>query len=72
MLQHAEFAALLKDRVCPLVIKLFSPSIKYRIGATATLTTPAAAAAEKPFFPIVVHLLRLVQVLVQFYHEHLV
>ena len=28
-IQHAPFRALLKERVCSLVIKLFSPNIKY-------------------------------------------
>ena len=32
ILGHEEFRFLLKERVCPLVIKLFSPSIKYRAG----------------------------------------
>lgn len=36
ILGHEEFRFLLKERVCPLVIKLFSPSIKYRAGLSIT------------------------------------
>ena len=31
--KHAPFRALLKERVCSLVIKLFSPNIKYNRGS---------------------------------------
>ncbi|KAK3593006.1 hypothetical protein CHS0354_005360 [Potamilus streckersoni] len=64
--QHKEFSFLLKERVCPLVIKLFSPSLKYRQGQP----TPASPTpAEKPFFPIVVRLLRIVGTLIQNYYN---
>ena len=33
-IQHAPFRALLKERVCSLVIKLFSPNIKYNNRST--------------------------------------
>ena len=36
-IQHMPFRALLKEKVCSLVIKLFSPNIKYNIrGSSAT------------------------------------
>lgn len=64
-LQHQEFSFLLKERVCPLVIKLFSPNIKFRQGSTST-SSPAPV--EKPYFPICMRLLRVVSVLIkQFY-----
>ena len=34
--QHAPFKTLLKERVCSLVIKLFSPNIKYNVRGTNT------------------------------------
>ncbi|XP_053377564.1 protein MON2 homolog isoform X3 [Mercenaria mercenaria] len=64
--QHKEFSFLLKERVCPLVIKLFSPSLKYRQGAPSP---PSPVAVEKPFFPIVMRLLRIVSSLIQFYYN---
>ncbi|KAG9335216.1 hypothetical protein JZ751_005571, partial [Albula glossodonta] len=39
-LQHQEFSFLLKERVCPLVIKLFSPNIKFRQGMAAPSPAP--------------------------------
>ncbi|XP_039219679.1 protein MON2 homolog isoform X6 [Crotalus tigris] len=64
-LQHQEFSFLLKERVCPLVIKLFSPNIKFRQGSG---TSSSPAPLEKPYFPICMRLLRVVSVLIkQFY-----
>lgn len=82
--KFAEFSFLLKERVCALVIKLFSPNIKYRTGAggnpNAMVNIPggqAAAAAvsqqyDKPYFPISMRLLRVVSILIQKYHSLLV
>lgn len=67
--QHPEFSFMLKERVCPLVIKLFSPSLKYRQGVPPP---PSPAPAEKPFFPIVMRLLRIVSILIKFYYQLLV
>ncbi|XP_060551977.1 protein MON2 homolog isoform X2 [Ruditapes philippinarum] len=64
--KHKEFSFLLKERVCPLVIKLFSPSLKYRQGIPSP---PSPIPAEKPFFPIVMRLLRIVSSLIQFYYN---
>jgi len=69
LFQHQEFAFLLKERVCPLVIKLFSPSLKYRLGAPVP-SSPTTG--DKPFFPIVMRLLRIVSSLIQFYYNLLV
>ncbi|GFS01930.1 protein MON2 homolog [Elysia marginata] len=67
--QHQEFSFMLKERVCPLVIKLFSPSLKYRQGLPPA---PSPAPVEKPFFPIVMRLLRIVAVLIKNYYPLLV
>ncbi|CAI9729658.1 protein MON2 homolog isoform X2 [Octopus vulgaris] len=68
-LRHPEFSFMLKERVCPLVIKLFSPSLKYRQGVPPP---PSPAPVEKPFFPIVMRLLRIVSVLIKYYYQLLV
>ncbi|XP_015915930.1 protein MON2 homolog isoform X2 [Parasteatoda tepidariorum] len=65
-----EFNFLLKERVCPLIIKLFSPNIKYRQGVQNSGT--AAATSDKPYFPISMRLLRIVSILIQRYYKILV
>lgn len=67
-LQHQEFSFLLKERVCPLVIKLFSPNIKFRQGSSASSPAPV----EKPYFPICMRLLRVVSVLIKHFYGLLV
>lgn len=68
--KHPEFTFLLKERVCALVIKLFSPNLKYRasVPASVHLATPL----DKPYFPIAMRLLRVVSVLIQKYYPLLV
>lgn len=66
---HPEFSFMLKEKVCPLVIKLFSPSLKYRQGLPPP---PSPAPVEKPFFPIVMRLLRIVGILIKNYYSLLV
>ncbi|XP_036373628.1 protein MON2 homolog isoform X2 [Megalops cyprinoides] len=68
-LQHQEFSFLLKERVCPLVIKLFSPNIKFRQGSAAAASP---APVEKPYFPICMRLLRVVSVLIKHFYSLLV
>ncbi|CAH1153236.1 unnamed protein product [Phaedon cochleariae] len=68
--KNAEFSFLLKERVCALVIKLFSPNIKYRSNLPSN--THQATPFEKPYFPISMRLLRVVSILIQKYHELLV
>jgi hypothetical protein len=59
-LKHSEFSFLLKERICPLVIKLFSPSIKHRpSGSLGTVLM------ERPSFSVSLHLLRIVSVLIK-------
>ncbi|XP_046890871.1 protein MON2 homolog isoform X2 [Hypomesus transpacificus] len=67
-LEHQEFSFLLKERVCPLIIKLFSPNIKFRQGASG----PSPAPVEKPYFPICMRLLRVVSVLIKHFYSLLV
>ncbi|XP_050555397.1 protein MON2 homolog isoform X2 [Spodoptera frugiperda] len=82
----AEFRFLLKEHVCALIIRLFSPNVKYRAAFTA-LHIPGGAggasgaggaggaggpAAERPHFPVTMRLLRLVSVIVHKYHAVLV
>jgi len=62
---------LLKERVCALVIKLFSPNVKHR-QLPAPSNGNAPVPAEKPYFPISMRLLRLVAILIQKYHTILV
>uniref|UniRef100_A0A8D3E2J2 Protein MON2 homolog n=1 Tax=Scophthalmus maximus TaxID=52904 RepID=A0A8D3E2J2_SCOMX len=68
-LQHQEFSFLLKERVCPLVIKLFSPNIKFRQGSSSAASP---APVEKPYFPICMRLLRVVSVLIKHFYGLLV
>ncbi|KAG5311481.1 MON2 protein, partial [Acromyrmex insinuator] len=68
--KHLEFSFLLKERVCALVIKLFSPNIKYRNSVPASLQQ--ATPLDKPYFPISMRLLRVVSILIQKYHSLLV
>nr|XP_033814153.1 protein MON2 homolog isoform X1 [Geotrypetes seraphini] len=68
-LEHQEFSFLLKERVCPLVIKLFSPNIKFRQGSNSTASP---APVEKPYFPICMRLLRVVSVLIKQFYSLLV
>ncbi|XP_077567174.1 protein MON2 homolog isoform X2 [Stigmatopora nigra] len=68
-LQHQEFSFLLKERVCPLVIKLFSPNIKFRQGSNCAASP---APVEKPYFPICMRLLRVVSVLIKHFYTLLV
>lgn len=68
--KHQEFSFLLKERVCALVIKLFSPNIKYRTVIQANPQQPVTH--DKPYFPISMRLLRVVSILIQKYHRLLV
>lgn len=71
--KHPEFTFLLKDRVCALVIRLFSPNIKHRQGAPPPPSgTSTTSIQEKPYFPISMRLLRVVSVLLKKYYSSLV
>lgn len=68
--KNPEFSFLLKERVCALVIKLFSPNIKYR--TVIQQNAQQVAPHDKPYFPISMRLLRVVSILIQKYHRLLV
>lgn len=68
--KNPEFSFLLKERVCALVIKLFSPNIKYR--TVMPQNAQQQAPHDKPYFPISMRLLRVVSILIQKYHSLLV
>merc|ERR1712226_1396376 len=77
-IQHAPFRALLKERVCSLVIKLFSPNIKYNNRSTGGGGNSAQSgynsqglSGDKPNYSITSKLLRVVAVLILEYHDAL-
>lgn len=73
---------ILKERICPLLIKLFSPStkLKLNVGATGSPSSPASAssgadkqqASGAASFPVVARLIRIVYVLIKSYFELLI
>ncbi|XP_072945824.1 protein MON2 homolog [Epargyreus clarus] len=73
-----DFRFLLKEHVCALIIRLFSPNVKYRAAFTAAHIPGLAAAGpgspvpERPHFPVTMRLLRLVSVIVHKYHQVLI
>ncbi|RVE48352.1 hypothetical protein evm_007012 [Chilo suppressalis] len=81
-----EFRFLLKEHVCALIIRLFSPNVKYRAAFTSphipgaggppsgpgSGAGPAGGAAERPHFPVTMRLLRLVSIIIHKYHAVLV
>ena len=54
--------------MCPLVIKLFSPSTKFRQGSN----NPSEPPLERPVFPVSMRLLRIVSVLIEQFYTLLV
>ena len=70
--QHPEFSFILKETVCTVIIKLFSPSVKHRPGLAPPVSGQGGGLSEKPYFPIVMRLLRIVSVLIQHYYVLLV
>jgi len=78
--RHEEFSFFLKEKVCPLVIKLFSPNIKYKPHHAiiqsgqqpSSQPSDNLLSSDKPFFPISTRLLRIVNVLVQNFYTTLV
>ena len=57
-IKHAPFRALLKERVCSLVIKLFSPNIKYnnRSGGGGSSGQSYSQVNDKPLIYIVIYI----------------
>ncbi|XP_043230442.1 protein MON2 homolog isoform X1 [Amphibalanus amphitrite] len=68
--KHPEFTFLLKERVCAMVIRLFSPNLKHRGAAPPHGTPPSPQ--DKPYFPISMRLLRVVAVLIMKFYPLLV
>ncbi|VDO30726.1 unnamed protein product [Haemonchus placei] len=62
--RHPEFCDLLKSEVCPLVIKLFSPSLKSaHVSSQHPLSRSSAGMgppADRPYFPIAMRLVRII------------
>lgn len=82
-LKNPEMCFILKERICPLLIKLFSPSTKLKLGPGASPSSSAAdksasgaaavaTAASSASFPIVSRLIRIVYVLIKSYFELLI
>ncbi|EGT40075.1 hypothetical protein CAEBREN_31871 [Caenorhabditis brenneri] len=77
--QHTEFADLLKDDVCPLIIRLFSPNVKAmhissqhpssRTSNASISHYPPTISHERQSFPISMRLVRIVTLIVQFYQN---
>lgn len=59
--KHPQFMMLLKEKVCSLVIKLFSPNLKYKMTTSEDMMKPSYAITSK--------LLRVVAILILQYHD---
>lgn len=70
--QIPEFGQMLKERICPLVIKLFSPSIKHHRTLSSSTPPPNLPPSDRPSFAISMRLLKIVAALVQQYYQRLV
>lgn len=76
-IRHTEFGDLLKDDVCPLIIRLFSPNVKAmhissqhpssRTSNASFNNYPPTISHERQSFPISMRLVRIVTLIVQFY-----
>lgn len=69
-LEHWEFTFLLKERVCAMAIRLFSPNVKCRSSAPSS--PPSSGSPDKPYFPTSLRLMRVISVLIQKYYSVLV
>ncbi|OQV23124.1 Protein MON2-like protein [Hypsibius exemplaris] len=60
-----EFSYLLRERLCPLLIKLISPCVRHSRGGAQQpgSSSTGNSASDKPSFPVTVHLIRIVYVL---------
>ena len=71
--QDKIFNQLLTERVCPLIVKLFSPTSKYKTPSSRLSPTIAALlASDKPTFSLSVRLLRILNVLIREFYASLV
>ena len=70
---HAEFRYLLKERVSPLVIKLFSPGAKHpNMNMNQSSGGNANTTFDSTYFPLIARLLRVVCLLIRFYFTLLI
>ncbi|KAJ1371409.1 hypothetical protein KIN20_033360 [Parelaphostrongylus tenuis] len=71
--KHQEFCELLKSEVCPLVIKLFSPSLKSTQVSSQQQSSRASsnvnAPNDRPYFPIAMRLVRIILCIITLYHH---
>ncbi|KAL6738567.1 hypothetical protein Aduo_012103 [Ancylostoma duodenale] len=71
--RHPEFCDLLKTEVCPLVIKLFSPSLKSAHVSSqhpsSRSSSSLASPTDRPYFPIAMRLVRIILCLTSLYHQ---
>ncbi|VDM92159.1 unnamed protein product, partial [Litomosoides sigmodontis] len=83
-IKHSEFAQLLKDQVCPLIIKLFAPNHK-QMQITSqhpcapnthvsldSVSPQTSSSPERVYFPISMRLLRVIVILITLYYNLLV
>lgn len=68
---HSEFRYLLKERVSPLIIKLFSPGAKHS-NTGGSSSSAANATYDSAYFPLIARLLRVVCILIRFYFTLLI
>ncbi|KAK6024628.1 hypothetical protein OSTOST_09559, partial [Ostertagia ostertagi] len=68
-----KFCDLLKSEVCPLVIKLFSPSLKSAHVSSqhpsSRSSTGVGSPTDRPYFPIAMRLVRIILCLISLYHQ---
>ncbi|CAF1052217.1 unnamed protein product [Rotaria sp. Silwood1] len=70
---HSEFRYLLKERVSPLVIKLFSPGTKFsNPNSNLSSGTNSNTTYDSAYFPLIARLLRVVCILIRFYFTLLI
>jgi hypothetical protein len=70
---HSEFRYLLKERVSPLVIKLFSPGAKHsNLNSNLSSGINSNSTYDSAYFPLIARLLRVVCILIRFYFTLLI
>ncbi|CAF1400492.1 unnamed protein product, partial [Adineta ricciae] len=71
--RHNEFRYLLKERVSPLIIKLFSPGAKHsNPNSNLSSGSNSNTTYDNAYFPLIARLLRVVCILIRFYFTLLI
>jgi len=71
--RHNEFRYLLKERVSPLVIKLFSPGTKHsNLNSNLSSGSNSNSTYDSAYFPLIARLLRVVCILIRYYFSLLI